>query len=431
MSSHERVPNELWLAIFELLPCESVKQLFSSDRRFSTISRGLLFSQLALKHIRPDENLPSAKYIQFTLDRLDFWSSDEIAPLVRHCTITPWTARWRETGPDVARLESDRAEPSSCTPLLAAFIERLGRFTNLQMLYARHVVFSQPTLAALCRLPCLDNVTMDQCGVGGEYIDTEGLHLRTSRFVYRDEWRGSGTGLQLWVPLLHPDHLRELKISGFPVFATMPPGPPFPNVYKLTARLCCLTASEVLAALSRFPAVRVLDFESFTGSSLGEASDASEATRVLPLLEKFKGDYQLLPLLPGRPTLKHLVIDNCAPTELAKALHGMASGDHIVSLHATLDSTLREMAFKTVCRSLPNLVDLHIEIQTEITEGEYEGRYIHRATDFFFTLADTAFRADPWKPIRVLTWRPHLVHTPPPLCAPLVHAVARTRRTHF
>ncbi|KAJ7644769.1 hypothetical protein FB45DRAFT_898627 [Roridomyces roridus] len=417
MSPCERIPNELWLQIFQLLPRESIKQLFSSDRRFSAISRTLLFSHLVFHpyHIRhfwepTIVTRPSPQYIQLALDRLNFWSSDEIAPLVRECTIMPLDLKWER---------SDSADPSSSHDLLTTFFDRIDRFGGLRMVRARYMCFSQATLATLCHLPCLDNVVMDNSGVADSEGHIEsGLQLHASRFVYRDLWGGiSGMkGLQLWIPLLNPDDLRELDISGG---ADMPAGPPFHNVHRLHAQLDCESASDIFAIWSRFPAVRVLAFKASKSAaqSLTEAS-AAEAAHVLPLLEEYNSYCQLLPLLPSRPTLTRLVVDSCAPGELVSGLRGMVNNNlHITSLDATLNATLRENSFIAICKSLPKLVGLHINILTTVKRWEYEqAGKVERATDFFSTLAETP-TLPPTLERLAITWK--FDEGLDPLCSPV------------
>ncbi|KAJ7644757.1 hypothetical protein FB45DRAFT_1053430 [Roridomyces roridus] len=390
MSSCEHVPDELWLAIFELLPRESIQQLCLSARRFSAISRPLLFGHLpfhpCLTHHFPEpicSRPPSPQYTQFALDRLNFWSSDEIAPMVRECTISPVYRTWEP---------SDSPDPWS---LLATFFERIVKFSALRIVRAQYACFSQQTLAALCRLPCLDHVTVEQCGVHEQgRIQTRGMQLRTSRFHYRKQWGGSNRGLHLWIPLLDPDHLRELKITSFPASAHMPPGAPFPNVYKLDAELDCKSASEVVAAWARFPAVRVLKF--YTGMSTLAEAEAARAADILPLLEEYFGDLRPLPLIPSRPTLKRLVLDHCYPRELALCLGGMANSLHITSLHAAMSpyaTALSAKSFRAICKCLPKLVDMHIEILISVTRMRHNFgarlEVAERASSLFSSLVDT------------------------------------------
>ncbi|KAF8206877.1 hypothetical protein K438DRAFT_1483360, partial [Mycena galopus ATCC 62051] len=89
MGFQERVPNELWLEIFRSLPRDTLKAL--SLTSFKGISRPLLFTHLDFHPYTLYSGevvlLPRKTEVNRSLERLDFWSSDEIARHVRSCNI--------------------------------------------------------------------------------------------------------------------------------------------------------------------------------------------------------------------------------------------------------------------------------------------------------------------------------------------------------
>ncbi|KAJ7776944.1 hypothetical protein DFH07DRAFT_731415, partial [Mycena maculata] len=100
MNSREQVPNELWLEVFHHLPRQSLKNVSLTYQKFKGISRLLLFAHLDFHPYAVGAKgdvllLPQAKEVTRSLKRLDLWFSDEIAPLVRSCNISPW----RKVGP--------------------------------------------------------------------------------------------------------------------------------------------------------------------------------------------------------------------------------------------------------------------------------------------------------------------------------------------
>ncbi|KAJ7644749.1 hypothetical protein FB45DRAFT_784736, partial [Roridomyces roridus] len=165
MSSHcERVPNELWLDIFQLLPRSSIKHIYATDRKFANASRALLFRHLVfhpylIRHASWDPGLalPASPLLQIELERLEFWSSDEIALLVRECTVAPRSRE--ETEAEPVPLE----DADSPHILMTLFLDRLGKFTGLKKLFASKVKFTQVGLATLCQLPLLTEVGIHRC----------------------------------------------------------------------------------------------------------------------------------------------------------------------------------------------------------------------------------------------------------------------------
>ncbi|KAJ7135799.1 hypothetical protein C8R44DRAFT_729354 [Mycena epipterygia] len=199
----DRLPTELWLEVFHNLPQRypkgRLKRLSLACRTFHRTARHLFADfdfhpytsvGLGYDHLR----LPSPEKIDSTLERLNFWCSDEIATLVRSCENDPWQ---RGTS-----FHSD----SPCI-LLDEFFERLPCFTGLQRIHATQAHFTQAGLINLCRRYCYV--------VGQERILTHGLELRVSTFSIThlddeddESWLWGGH----WSELLSPYHLRQLEL---------------------------------------------------------------------------------------------------------------------------------------------------------------------------------------------------------------------------
>ncbi|KAJ7327639.1 hypothetical protein DFH08DRAFT_1026787 [Mycena albidolilacea] len=191
MSSQEQVPNELWLGIFRCLPTNTLKDLSSTDTRFKGIFRPLLFTHF---HLHPFGISPESPEFTRALERLDFWCSYAVAPLVRSCSITPR-----------GRME---ASPASRYPLFSLFLERLGQFTGLRELSARWAHLTQSD-----------------------------INLGVSRFSYRVTYGGAAG---LWVPLLRPECLRELTLQYTGPFTTTTLFLPRSTLTHLTIRPCTI-----------------------------------------------------------------------------------------------------------------------------------------------------------------------------------------------
>ncbi|KAJ7644688.1 hypothetical protein FB45DRAFT_298753 [Roridomyces roridus] len=388
MSSHERVPNELWLEIFQFLPRDYLKDVYSTDRKFSTASRALVFSHLVFYPYHLDEPLeylalPGNDGVQLSLERLRFWSSDQIAPFVRECTIAPRRQRPGEAEP--VRLNFT----DSPNILMTSFMDALANFTGLKKLSGRRVKFTQAGLAHLCRIPLLKEIVIDRCGiVPDEIVDTASLELRTTKLVYRSAVVAN-EDRNLWLTIVHRGHLRQLEATGSAsaVSNTLADGATFPNVDKLRLVMNFSTMTQNLVVLSKFPAVCALQLGGW-GQIKYEPSEqpAIRAADVLPLLREYHGPCTPLHLFLPKPTLIRLVIDGCGPEELTFQLRGEYG--HITTLHTTVHDLDRN-TLSTICRCLPALIELHVTVLAEIEDGEYEDGINPRATDFFSTFADT------------------------------------------
>ncbi|KAJ7223587.1 hypothetical protein GGX14DRAFT_351973, partial [Mycena pura] len=113
---------ELWLEVFENLSYDSVIQASLTDRGFCRLTRPLLFSVFdfhpyALSGgISPEENiyLPAPEKVEKAMERLRFWCSEQIAPLVRSCQISPWDLIGRKFNlvvPTYLRIRATATQP--------------------------------------------------------------------------------------------------------------------------------------------------------------------------------------------------------------------------------------------------------------------------------------------------------------------------------
>ncbi|KAF7376500.1 L-aminoadipate-semialdehyde dehydrogenase [Mycena sanguinolenta] len=189
--SMRQVPNELLLEIFRSLPRHTITALSLTCRKFKDISRPFLFTHLHFHpySVRDDAILlPPSIVVDGALECLEFWTSDEIAPHVRSCKITPSedTMVWHQNDESKWEiLEFSIANPDSHYTLLDLFFERLGAFTRLRSFHAELVHFTQAGLATLCRASTLIDVQLVGCGVvAGERIDTTSLQLAVTRFSF-------------------------------------------------------------------------------------------------------------------------------------------------------------------------------------------------------------------------------------------------------
>ncbi|KAJ6498887.1 hypothetical protein C8R45DRAFT_821053, partial [Mycena sanguinolenta] len=91
MESLSQVPNEPWFYILRDLPRDTIKALCLTSSIFKDLCRTFLFAYFDFHPYALRDGgvivLPLTVVVNRTLERLEFWTSDDIAPLVRSCKI--------------------------------------------------------------------------------------------------------------------------------------------------------------------------------------------------------------------------------------------------------------------------------------------------------------------------------------------------------
>jgi hypothetical protein len=172
-----RVPNELWREVFSYLPQDTLLDVSLTDRLFSSISRSYIFAKFdfhpyvfsyaSITMCANDVLLPPPSEIKRSLQRLKFWTSPEIAPLVRACAITPF--RRHAKGLKFSTTDQPFV-------LLTALFESLMHFTGVQTISAAQVHLTQTGLVNVCRMPDLRSLSVtDYILAPGQVLDFSSL----------------------------------------------------------------------------------------------------------------------------------------------------------------------------------------------------------------------------------------------------------------
>ncbi|KAF8215618.1 hypothetical protein K438DRAFT_1560595, partial [Mycena galopus ATCC 62051] len=102
MSLVPHIPEEIWAETFVHLPRTALPQVNLTHRTFHRITRPLLFRHFEFHPYMgiagyqitacPPSGLliPYAEHMPSLFDRLQFWSSPVIVPLVRTCRVSGW-----------------------------------------------------------------------------------------------------------------------------------------------------------------------------------------------------------------------------------------------------------------------------------------------------------------------------------------------------
>ncbi|KAJ6542355.1 hypothetical protein DFH09DRAFT_1392491 [Mycena vulgaris] len=80
MNPQDRLPNELWLEVFNHLPPDAFQNVWLTDQIFRALARPLIFADLTIVFGGEFEKV---------LQRLDYESPPNIAPFVRSCSVIP------------------------------------------------------------------------------------------------------------------------------------------------------------------------------------------------------------------------------------------------------------------------------------------------------------------------------------------------------
>ncbi|KAJ7149309.1 hypothetical protein C8R43DRAFT_1007644 [Mycena crocata] len=377
MKSQERVPDELWLEIFKNIAPDTLKHVFSTNRSFYRVSRPLLFAEFNFHGVSIDVLERNGGIVledDYHFQRLNFWASDDVAPLVRSCNLAPaTTVHFSQLGPPYTVLD--------------AIFERFSRFIFLRRIHATEIPFTQKGVASLCSLPALTHLELDFCFVPpGETINIS-LELPVSSMrIYID--RRMKTKLDHWIPLLHRDHLHELDVTCHPrlIFQAITGMPSFPHLHTLSLTMDPGKVSQNLEILAKFPALRVFRLHGYEGPDAAPGPRV-QASGILPMLTEYTGPCQTVHTFLHLPSLTRLTTDICSPSDFLAQLEGQSN---ITSLSVTF-TDLDIASFGPMCALFPCLTELRIQVTVFMEEedvDELEDGVNHKAADFFSALAD-------------------------------------------
>ncbi|KAJ7185349.1 hypothetical protein C8R46DRAFT_1342637 [Mycena filopes] len=359
----DRIPNEIWLKALGFAPTEALTRVSLTSHRFCALSRPHIFAEFRFRPYAIGDKgllLPKPPQMKKASDRLKFWLSDEIAPFVRVCTITPFAKTSKFSTSD---------EPYT---LLAAFFDGLGIFTGLQILTADKVHFTQIGVSNLCVLPNLHTLRIwDHKVSPGHVINFSGLQLRNLRSLRFPIGFTSDrdTDHSEWIPLLDADNVRELELSLHqPHALEIDHLPLFPRASALAIHLDLSNTPKNLHVVAKFPALQSLLMVN-TARLNDERWDSSSlhlAASELPLsLKQYTGPFQALHLLLPLPNLTSITIAECPPLQFFEELRGIRA-PKITSLSIAFryfDSVL----FEQLCEIFSAVIRLKIIV------GDAEG----------------------------------------------------------
>ncbi|KAJ7660290.1 hypothetical protein DFH06DRAFT_1472346 [Mycena polygramma] len=359
------LPPELWLKIFENLAFESVLKIHPVSLMFSDLSRSFLFEEFnfypttfaALKAPKPE------------FERLAFWSSERISRHVRRCTVNLSATEL------CIPLPSNKGHRVPTSPLVAACIQAVSRFTNLRALSLR---LCEGACLAIAAFPLGSLPQLKALHVHGARLarPTSSIRLQVEYFSYTNiprpmvEWETlvPHSFLSPFDPRsLHHLCLASEEMTGIERFLDDKRAMvAFRNLYSLELIFNTTSIAKLHACISPFPAIRELTLKS---SSPCSVEDPPPSTPIAPHLRTFNGPPDLIPAILRGTDIGNITIsrDFKFAGDVLRALQtadGAARISSVVSL--TMQAKYPELSQSPVLREVltffPHLRSLRLAV---------------------------------------------------------------------
>jgi len=323
-SKRRFLPPEVWLEVFaqadlEIADIANVRltcisfAVLGKARAFSSFHFAPFILVANLTHYRrPFIKEHATKSVQ----RLEYWASDDIAPLVRHCKVDPLYFS-KEVEPLVDERDG--------TCLIDIFFQTLPRLFNLHRLECIHLPFCNNALNQLCQLKKLRTLEVMDCTVTASVPPQPALkvnHILFSSYcaVYGSvEERGS-VG---WLDILHPDPIRRICISlSAPKIIHLRGISTTRSLCDLSAQECDNVSRHIISILSHPSALEELKIFPYAKSEdtlehIEPPNDYSFGALSLPSLRSYEGPPQFLSWVSTGPKL-----DSVKLTALDQSAYG-------------------------------------------------------------------------------------------------------------
>jgi hypothetical protein len=363
-------PPELWLTIFEDLTSSDIANVRLTCRSFAALGKFQAFSLFRFHPFRlvsstTDYRLAFANERHaLRLERLQYWTSPDIAPLVRRCKVEPEYS--------VRRLGDIVDQGEDADSLIDAFFEILPHFYNLRHMEFLHVPFSDKALLHLCGLKKLKSFAVTDCVVTATAAPRPLLGVADVFFYAYNTFYGSieERGSVGWLDVLNPDTIRHISIYF-----------PKPKIIHLrgiaTMRsLCDLSASEadivhrhIISILSHPSALEELHISHYLEKTSHEIVDPPIGFVIgsfsLPSLRLYHGPHQYLSWFVTGQSLHTVTCTPCnmypyvSPLALQHTLEQDHIGDSIRSL--TFHTThIPDTLLTTIRSRFTHITDLNM-----------------------------------------------------------------------
>ncbi|KNZ80593.1 hypothetical protein J132_04835 [Termitomyces sp. J132] len=337
----EKLPLELWLSIFSHLQLGDLRSSTLTCSAFRWLAQPLLFTVLDvspffLAYHMNHRILRPRKYLDRTVERLQFYCSVHIAPAVRHCWISPYS---RSGFPP--RNARDYLDPEL---VIDTVVNALSFFPNLRILSWHCIDFSERWWDSVHRLP-IEVLWINSCTFTGSQLRCLPVrHLDLDQWAWRGvvtnqpsvhELHSSGVSRDVLSLVLHPEHIQHISVprsdTCVRLLSTMIMMDPFVSLLVLRIPFSVTYSAEFKETLINCPSLEELRIFTPMDTSNEDIRDIQMIrlpSSALRSLSVFEGPYTLLATFgEGRP-LKNAVLwgldessSHCDPSKLASTLH--------------------------------------------------------------------------------------------------------------
>ncbi|KAJ7051838.1 hypothetical protein C8F01DRAFT_1173082 [Mycena amicta] len=334
MSVVSECPNELWLEILQYIPRDQLPSISSTNRLLRQLTRPLLFACLEVRLHIPKPGHKWDGYQQrsildapASIDRMRFWMSPAIAPLVRSCVAG-----------------SRSYEYINCPTQVECFLANLHTLTQLRSLSLWAISIDHEGLATLHQLPRLEELSVDCCELDvylpcndDEEPCDENIPvplLRLSKLsIYTTTFAHHPCFYPDWMLVVDPARLRDLALtcdSDDYDFSHLGA-----SNLRMVERLC-VDQEEPVRRVANFP------------------------PGTLPMLKDFDGPGQLARQLLACSPVSRLTLPFNLDNALDEILSDTPPAHNVLALHlATLGVDIARL--DPVLRLFPNLTELSVE----------------------------------------------------------------------
>lgn len=328
------LPPEVWLAVFEngglgptdisnvRLTCTSFASLARSQAFFTFDYTPFILTTGRFRYRFAFTNDLTTQ----RLERLDFWASDDTAPMVRRCRVHPVYM--------AAEHESVIDHDGDASSLIDAFFRILPKFVNIFRLECQHMPFSDLALAQLITLRQLTTLYVEDCNITAYKAPSPSLRVPNVHFVsvFADYGLHDVIGNVGWLDVLQPEHIRRIEISL--------DQPAFNHLRGIVTTRTLVDSvpdqvgdvhRHILSIISHASALEELSIIPFKSTSSGEKEMFPEDFKTEPLsllsLRSYDGPHQFLSAFVPGPNLQSMSLTGCdkspytAPDALLETFH--------------------------------------------------------------------------------------------------------------
>jgi hypothetical protein len=385
--SADEIPEELWLKILATIPRRALRSIFSANRAFNRISRPLVFAEFQLNvygiPTGGEAEIPHER-VEKVKERIDFWLSEAIAPLVRSC----WVYLIPPPRPVVD--DDDQPTPDVLNQRFAYYLPldhffgHIHHLSGLRDLHLSVVAVPENALASIHGLPSLQHLSIYQCWVR-ESEEHGSSNLASDHCLLSElslsAYEPQGSQNQIyWSTFFNARHLHHLTLGANLGWWAQDPNnvPVFENVSKLTIHWHDQPIHPNFGALLvKFPAVEDLGLEPdnslpdmlFSDGVPGDIRAAfGTGFRPRSPLRRLRGTLPAVAIFScdaAARALTHLELTTGIYYRPEQVIQQLSTSSTVTCVSLTL-SNPDILALNTIVNFFPRLMQLCLKIDTEL-----------------------------------------------------------------